>query len=208
MYTKYLHFVQEVVSGLTGGEPDSAKAERLARWVAQVADWNRRIDLTAARDDRELVDLLVADAAVLAARVAGPRVVDVGSGAGAPGLALAALRPELELTLVEPMQKRGALLRLTAGGWPDGRVTVLQARGEQLVREGRRFDVAVSRATLPPPEWLRLGAALGEHVWVLLAREPAPELPGWQVAEEVAYQWPLTGASRRALRFAAVASGS
>src|SRR5258708_6442562 len=137
MYSKYLQFVQEVVTALTGSAPDVGRAERVAAWIAQVAEWNRRIDLTAARDERELVDLLVADAAFLAPKIAGPRVVDGGTGGGAPGLAIAALRRELELPLVEPMQKRAALLRLTAGGWPGTRTTVVQGRGEQLVREVR-----------------------------------------------------------------------
>ena len=42
----------------------------------------------------------------------------------------------------------------------------------------------------------------GEQSAVLLAREPAPVLDGWVIAEDIAYAWPLTGAERRAVRFA------
>lgn len=193
-----------------------AAAAPITSWIEAVASWNQQMDLTAARDDRELVDLMVADAAMLAAALGPPSgarrrlVVDVGSGAGPPGLPLGLLRADLEMTLVEPKQKRAALLRMTLGrlsnavavvgetAAPGPRIQVLQARGE-AVKE--RFDVALSRATLAPPAWLELGAKLAPagDVWVLLAREDAPELEGWRQVRQVAYRWPLTGAERRAV---------
>ncbi|MBW2459201.1 MAG: class I SAM-dependent methyltransferase [Deltaproteobacteria bacterium] len=193
-----------------------AAASSITSWIDAVASWNQQMDLTAARDDRELVDLMVADAAVLAAAVGPPSgdrrrtVVDVGSGAGPPGLPLGLLRADLEMTLVEPKQKRAALLRMTLGRLGSAaaqggetavarpRIQVLQARGEAV--QGR-FDVALSRATLAPPAWLELGAKLAPDgdVWVLLAREDAPELEGWHQVRQIAYRWPLTGAERRAV---------
>ena len=77
------------------------------KWLDLLAEWNARMDLTAARTEDERIDLMLADALALAPRIAeGARVVDVGTGAGAPGLALALLRPDLETTLVEPLTKR------------------------------------------------------------------------------------------------------
>lgn len=189
-----------------------AAEEAIAAWIALVAAWNQRIDLTAAKTEDELVDLMLADALVLAARVPsgpGARVVDVGTGAGAPGLPLALARPDLAVTLVEPLQKRVALLRTAAGSLaPAGaRPAVVRGRGEDLVARGERFQVAMSRATLGPPAWLALGARLAPagDVWVLLAREAPPAQAGWSAAEDVAYRWPLTGKERRAVRFTAIA---
>jgi 16S rRNA (guanine527-N7)-methyltransferase len=181
---------------------DAASAP-LTAWVEEVRKWNRRVNLTAARSDDELVDLMLADAAWLAQHIPGGprRVVDVGSGAGAPGLPLALLRHDLDVTLVEPRQKRAAFLRLAAATNARERaVRVAQLRGEELCEE---FDCALSRATLPPPEWLALGARLAPRgeVWVLLAREPAPEHGRFVLCEEQAYRWPLTGAERRAARY-------
>jgi len=179
--------------------------ERLAAWVSEVARWNQRISITAARSDEELVDLMLADALVLALQIAvDATVVDVGSGAGAPGLPLALLRADLQVSLAEPLQKRAALLRLHA----PSNATVLQERGEQLVAQGVTFSIAVSRATLPPPAWLALATQLAPagEAWVLLAREPAPELDGWAVADDFRYAWRLTGAERRAVRYARGAS--
>ena len=169
-------------------------------WIDTIRKWNARIDITAARDAHELMDLMLADAAQLASHIeVGCRVVDVGSGGGAPGLPLALLREDLELTLVEPMQKRTALLRMTIGklGLTD-RVKVAQMRGEEL---SQRFDVAISRATLPPEMWLRLGAELAPEVWVLLAQGALPAMPHWEVMDVHSYRWPLTDAQRRLVRY-------
>jgi 16S rRNA (guanine527-N7)-methyltransferase len=173
--------------------------------VALVAAYNRRIDLTAARSEDELVDLMLADALFLAQRLpAGAGVVDVGAGAGAPGLPLAIARPDLRVTLVEPLQKRVAFLRTAIGALlpPGARPEVARGRGEEIARRGDRFDVALSRAALPPDRWLSLGAALAPagDVWVLLAREDPPAQPGRVIADDLRYRWPLTGAERRAVR--------
>jgi 16S rRNA (guanine527-N7)-methyltransferase len=179
--------------------------DELSAFAALVATWNEKMDLTAARGPDELVDLLFADALLLAAHVPrGARVVDVGSGAGAPGLSLAIVRPDLELRLVEPLQKRVSFLRTAMGavlaGRRDDRTRVTRERGEDVARKGERFDVAISRATLPPPAWLDLGLTLAPEVWLLLARDEPPRREATRVALDERYAWPLTRASRRAVR--------
>jgi hypothetical protein len=94
-------------------------------------------------------------------------------------------------------------------GYAATNMRVLRAKGEDLAARGDIFDTAVARATLPPAAWLDLGGRLvrpGGAVWVLLAREPAPEIEGWQIETEERYVWPLTGVERRALRYRRVAS--
>jgi 16S rRNA (guanine527-N7)-methyltransferase len=190
--------------------PSARALEALCTWVGLVASWNARIDLTAARSDDELCDLMLADAAVLARHLpTGSHVVDVGSGAGAPGLGVALLRPDLRLTLVEPLQKRVAFLRTVIGSVPleGARPEVVRGRGEDLV--GRvPFAVATSRATLAPAAWLELGAKLAPSgdVWVLLAREQPPTTTGRAIADDLRYVWPLTGAERRVVRYTAPAA--
>lgn len=179
--------------------PISAKAVAgLCYWIEQLAAWNSKIDLTAARTSDELVDLCVADALVLATHVAeGARAVDVGTGAGAPGLALAILRPDVRVTLVEPLGKRVAFLRAVIGGL-GLRTEVLKTRGSGVVPS--TFDVAISRATLAPDAWLQLGLQLVHDqgaVGVLLARDLPPQSTEATMTHGHSYDWPLTKVARK-----------
>ncbi len=206
------HLAERLQAAMTALDAPAASLPALRAWIDLVVAWNARVDLTAARHDDELIDLMIADAAILADRLPrstdlprGARVVDVGSGAGAPGLPLAFMRPDLEVTLVEPLQKRVAFLRTAVGSIAmEKRPVVVRGKGEELVKRGARFDVAISRATLAPEAWLGLGAALAPEgeVWVLLAKDAPPTRPGRAVADDVSYRWPLTGAERRAVKYA------
>jgi 16S rRNA (guanine527-N7)-methyltransferase len=187
-----------------GGPVDAHARADLLTWLERLQEWNARIDLTAARTPEELVDLMLADALVLAGRVPQTsRVVDVGTGAGAPGLGLALLRKDLKITLVEPLAKRAAFLRTVAGAVSRPDVAIERAKGEEL--SGRRaWDVAISRATLPPTAWLEVAvtlAAPGGSVWVLLAKDAPPAHARTRVVDDVHYTWPLTGVVRRAVRY-------
>lgn len=182
---------------------DSTRKPDLRRWLDLLVQWNARIDLTAARGPDELHDLMLADAAVLATWIPeGVRVVDVGSGAGAPGLALAILRPDLKVTLVEPLKKRVAFLRTVIGSLDRRDVELVGDRVEGVAAaRGGAWDVAISRATLAPAEWIPVGLSLAPSVWVLLAKDEPPVLAETRAVEDHAYAWPLTKASRRAVRY-------
>jgi 16S rRNA (guanine527-N7)-methyltransferase len=190
-------------AGALGAPVDARARDAIERWLERLVQWNARIDLTAARTDSELVDLMVADSALMSTRIArGARVVDVGTGAGAPGLALALLRPDLGVTLVEPRSKRTSFLRTVLGELDLTDIVIERKRGDAL--SGRRdWDVAISRATLEPSDWLELGSRLvrsGGEVWVLLAKDPPPKSPH-PIAMDHEYVWPLTGVARRAVTY-------
>jgi 16S rRNA (guanine527-N7)-methyltransferase len=191
--------------GRRSDEPSagSTLGARLSVWAERVVAWNQRIDLTAARSVEELVDLLLADAAAIAQVLPAdaPRsCVDIGSGAGAPGLALALLVPSLAVTLVEPKTKRVAFLRGTVGLLTPSAIAVERARSDELPEKA--WDLAISRATFEPAIWRDEGARLArEEVWVLLAQQEPPSGDSFQVTHELQYTWPLTGIRRRAIAF-------
>ncbi len=187
--------------------PDAA-ATSLSAWLHLLVTWNARVDLTAARSADELLDLMLADALVLSTRIPhGARVVDVGTGAGAPGLALAIVRQDLPMTLVEPLSKRSAFLRTVLGSLALPHVRLETKRGEEVARShANSWDVALARATLAPSPWLDLAADLVTEegsAWVFLAKEPSPTGHTFSPApsEEVAYEWPLTHKERRLARY-------
>ena len=181
----------------------AAGCAALGRLLDLVLLWNQRVDLTAARSPEELVDLYLTDALVIAAHArAEPNASWIDSGAGAPGLVLQLLRPEWQLSLVEPRSKRVAFLRTAIGQLRLGS-KVVGGRSDGI--GAGACELAVSRATFPPEEWLAEGARLARRgVWVLLARGSAPTLDGWQTTIEVDYEWPLTRVPRRALCFTPV----
>jgi 16S rRNA (guanine527-N7)-methyltransferase len=190
-----------------GAALDATAQAHIAIWLARLEEWNARIDLTAARSEDELIDLMLADALVLASRIPqAARLVDVGTGPGAPGLALALLRPDLRVTLVEPLGKRSSFLRTVIG--EVGRVDIVLERARsEAIAKSNAWDVAVSRATLQPSAWLELGTRLtarGGTVWVLLAGDVAPSHARALMEADVAYAWPLTGARRRAIAYRVV----
>jgi 16S rRNA (guanine527-N7)-methyltransferase len=195
--------VERVLESFPSPRPLPAEApDRLCAFFDLLVTWNQRMDLTAARGPDELVDLMLADAAMLVQGGIEANVhwMDVGTGAGAPGVALALLAPELRLTLVEPRQKRVSFLRTALATLGRGDVRVERQRSEALAAGA--CEVAVSRATLAPPAWLAEGLRLATRaVWVLLARDPAPVREDCMADRDVDYAWPLTGAPRHAVRY-------
>lgn len=196
--------LQRLLASFELSLPDeTAFFRRAETYLDRVAEWTDRVDLTSARDEDELVDLLFADAAALAASGAlraGDDWLDIGSGVGAPGLALALFEPGIAIKLVEPRAKRVAFLRPLVAGFQGLNVEVVRKRSEEL--PDACAAKAVSRATFAPPEWLEEGARLArEEVWVLLAREEPPALAGLGVAEDRRFDWPLTSRPRRAVAY-------
>ncbi|WP_207769310.1 16S rRNA (guanine(527)-N(7))-methyltransferase RsmG [Nocardioides currus] len=84
----------------------------------------------------------------------GVSVCDIGSGAGLPGLVLAIARPDLRITLVEPLLRRTTFLSEVVDQLGLGQVTVVRGRAEE-VRDRHAFDVVTSRAVAPLDRLLR-----------------------------------------------------
>jgi 16S rRNA (guanine527-N7)-methyltransferase len=131
--------------------PDTA-VTALARFLAELDRWRRRLNLTGRLSPFDLVSHALES--VLGARFLpeGARVVDIGTGGGFPGVPLAIWRSDLELTWLEPREKRAAFLRHVARTLPVENARILVARQEELPRES--FGFATSRAvTSEPEEW-------------------------------------------------------
>lgn len=187
----------------------------ILQFLASLRQWNKKLDLTAAKTEDELVDLFVADAAQLAAILPrDQRVCDVGAGAGAPGFVLALLRPDLQLTLIEPLAKRTSFLRTFWATHASQHAPSLRLLLEPVAAaeaRGDRFDVALSRATFEPVRWLETARELlrpdqpnvpAPFAVLLHAKEDAPAAPaGLRKFDERRYVWPLTQRERQLTLF-------
>ena len=124
---------------------DQAQRDRLARYLALLEKWNRVYNLTAIRSRERMVTHHLLDSLAIAAHVRGPRVLDVGSGAGLPGIPLAVARPELALTLLDANHKKAAFLQQAIVELALPNAAVVAARVESW-DTALRFDTIVSRA--------------------------------------------------------------
>ncbi len=126
--------------------PDSAYTQ-LARYVRLLTRWNARMNLTAVRDPRVLVQLHVAEclrcAQLIPERLSS--VLDFGSGAGLPGIPIQIARPELAVTLAESQKKKAAFLREAVRELDFPRTTVYSEPVENMPSE-QKFDVVALRA--------------------------------------------------------------
>ncbi len=150
------------------------------RYAALLADAGVQRGLIGPREVPRLWDRHVLNSAVLAEWVPqGVGVCDIGSGAGLPGLVLALARPDVQVTLVEPLLRRTTFLVEVVEELGLGdQVEVVRARAEEL--HGRRsFDVVTSRAVAPLPRLLGWSMPLVAASGALLA------MKGSSVVDEV-----------------------
>jgi 16S rRNA (guanine527-N7)-methyltransferase len=140
----------------------SSIGDSLSRYARLLLAWNERINLSGARDLETLAAEHLADAFALVPHLpATGRCVDVGSGAGLPGVVLALARPDLTFELLEPSQKRRAFLGAVQRELDLANISTSSARLEDLVQERpAQFDFAVSRAVFALGDWLREGSKL------------------------------------------------
>ncbi|KAB2311004.1 16S rRNA (guanine(527)-N(7))-methyltransferase RsmG [Betaproteobacteria bacterium SCN2] len=118
---------------------------KLLAYLELMAKWNRVYNLTALRNPREWVTHHLLDSLSVLPHIRGPLVVDVGSGAGLPGLALAMARPDWQVVSVEAVDKKAAFQRQVAAELALTNVKIEGRRVEDAVLAGGA-DTVVSRA--------------------------------------------------------------
>ena len=144
-----------------GVAAQDSQVEKLLRYHKMLTDWNTRIDLTAVLDPIEMVDRHYLDSASplgLGLIPAGARVIDVGTGAGLPGIPLSILRPDIRVTLLDSLKKRVDFLRAVLDAL-DLAAEAEHMRAEDAGRSAAHretYDLAVSRAVAPTPVLMEL----------------------------------------------------
>lgn len=128
---------------------DKRMLERYRLYAETLVETNKVMNLTAITEEDEIARLHFLDSAALLSLTSfeGKRVIDVGTGAGFPGLALKVACPELSLVLLDSLDKRIGFLRETCSALGFDDVACLHARAEEIPTGYREaFDIAVSRA--------------------------------------------------------------
>lgn len=129
--------------------------ERLEIYFRLLMEWNTRMDLIAVAEEDELLDRHLMDSlTVLKTGLLSEcrTLIDVGTGAGFPGMALALARPDLRVTLLDSQQKRLRFLEEVCRQTGAETVRLIHARAEDGARKAElrdRFDIAAARALAP-----------------------------------------------------------
>ena len=118
---------------------------RLAQYVALLEKWNKVYNLTAVRDPRQMVLRHILDSLSVIPYLSGGSLLDVGSGAGLPGIPLAIARPALAVTLLDSNAKKIRFVRQAVAELGLSNVEAVQARMQEY-QPGRAFDMVISRA--------------------------------------------------------------
>ena len=179
---------------------------RLLDYLSLLQKWNRTYNLTAVRDASKMVSHHLLDCLAVVPQVtAGATVLDVGSGAGLPGIPLALAQPRTRVTLLESSHKKAAFLQQAKSELKLDNVTVACERAEAW-RPGRSFEMVISRAFSDLAEFV---AAAGRHVGAggrlaamkgIYPHEEITRLPqDWRLHEAISLAVPGLHAKRHLL---------
>jgi 16S rRNA (guanine527-N7)-methyltransferase len=167
---------------------DEKREHRLIDYLRLLQKWNRVYNLTAIREPRRMVTHHLLDSLAVLPFVTGPRLLDVGSGAGLPGMVLAIADPSLHCTLIDSSAKKARFLTQAVIELKLGNVEVVQGRVQDF-HPAETFNTIVSRAFSDLAAFVNVAAPLLVPGGCLLtmkgarAEEEAGTVPsGWRVA--------------------------
>jgi 16S rRNA (guanine527-N7)-methyltransferase len=158
---------------------DVEKLELLLKFIALIEKWNKAYNLTAIRDKEEMARLHILDSLAICPHLHGKRLIDIGTGAGLPGIPLAIYRPDMEFVLLDSNAKKTRFVQQAILELKLKNVSVLQSRVEDY-QPAQRFDTVVSRAFASIGDIMKLTAHLLNQEGLLLA------MKGQQPDEELA----------------------
>jgi 16S rRNA (guanine527-N7)-methyltransferase len=183
---------------------DPEQLKQLGRHVDLLLKWNKSVNLTAIVDPDEVVEKHVLDSLAVAPLIPSGSLLDAGTGAGFPGIPVAIARPDLDVALVDSVQKKVAFLKsaLAELRLPKVKAYAVRLEGNPSKEELPRVHAAVARACAAPAEWLRLAGHYvlpgGVAICMLGPADAVPAQVGaLKLDQELAYELPDSKAQRR-----------
>lgn len=192
---------------------------RLERMMTELLRWNAKVNLTAITQPAEVLEKHFLDSLAVLPEVQGAAsLLDLGAGAGFPGVPLKIALPALQVTLADAVGKKASFLKAllpTLGLSAGGRALHVRAEGDPEQEGLPRAERVIARAFMDLPDWLNLAPhylAPGGHVVAMMGK-PVPDTElharaaerGLRVVSHREYRLPFSGAERQVASFARAA---
>jgi 16S rRNA (guanine527-N7)-methyltransferase len=190
-----------------------AQHDKLLDYVALLAKWNAVYNLTAIRDPRQMLIQHILDSLSIVPHLNGrgaSSVLDVGSGGGLPGIVLAIVLPDWQITLNDIVHKKSAFQNQAKAELKLGNLSVVTGRVESLrpgVEVPTKFDVIVSRAFADLADFVTLARHLvtpGGAIWAMKGMHPDDEIArlpdGAHVKQTIRLAVPMLDAERHLIK--------
>ncbi|GAW86303.1 16S rRNA (guanine527-N7)-methyltransferase [Bathymodiolus platifrons methanotrophic gill symbiont] len=159
-----------------GLEATTAQIDSLLNFVDLIEKWNKAFNLTAIRGRDEMLRLHILDSLAILPFITGNKIIDVGTGAGLPGIPLAIFMPNVQFTLLDSNSKKTRFVQQAILELQLQNVEVVHSRVEQLGRDGE-YDAVLSRAFASLGDIMNLTEYLLQSEGVLIAMKgQVPEL--------------------------------
>jgi len=152
-------------------------ADLILLYLSELHKWNRKINLTSAKDERSILTSHIFDSLQYSKAIGGGcRILDIGSGAGFPGLPLKIIFPDREFALIESRRKRASFLSSTIRKLGLEKIQVFNDRSEDLAKQDifvGKFDIVLFRAVSSVADCLLLGAPfVNDGGRIIIKKEP------------------------------------
>lgn len=164
------------------------QAAKLIRLLDELDDWNQRMNLTAIRDRPAQITKHLLDSLSIQPYLRGTRIVDIGTGAGFPGIPLAIVNPQLQFTLIDSTAKKLKFIEHVAQLLDLPNIQTIHTRAEDYDPE-ERFDIVMSRAVGPVLTFMKWSTHLcvgGGRLLAMKGKYPHEEIEklpnGWKLA--------------------------
>jgi len=144
------------------------QVDQLLSFIKLIEKWNKAYNLTAIRDREEMAKLHILDSLAIVPHIEGKRVIDIGTGAGLPGIPLAICLPEVGFTLLDSNAKKTRFVQQVVLELKLKNVEVLHSRVENY-HPVQAYDAVLTRAFASLPDIVKLTAHLLSRGGVLLA---------------------------------------
>ena len=176
-----MNLSEDLVAGLSalGVALDSVQQQKLLDYIALIVKWNKVYNLTAVREPEAMIGHHLLDSLAVLPHLAGVRrLIDVGSGAGLPGIPLAIARPEMKIALLDSNHKKATFMRQACLELGLTNAEVVCERVEQWQPQDK-YDAVISRAYSELKEFVRLSAHLlakGGKLYAMKGVYPVEEI--------------------------------